>query len=189
MPIPSPSCNVTYAEDNHDGGPTKNISKPIPTGGLLRVTVRLPDIGFRALIHCLPSTTLSIGSGSGLLESLILHDHPNLGLFGVEVSTQVNKYLSRDRLHVVKGTWDLDDAAGSAEAWLFVYPREPYLLQTYLDEYGRGAVRKIIWLGPRADLKEYENIVESYQADWTKEGVEDCGLVPYETLIVWTRSN
>lgn len=142
----------------------------------------------RELIPCLPCTTLSVGSGTGLLEGLILHDHCDLGLFGVEVSTQVNRYLSGDRLHVVKGTWDLDPAARSAEVWLFVYPREPHLLQKYLDEYGQGSVCRIIWLGPRADLGDYEKVVGCHGAHWRKKEVDDCDLAPYEVLVVWTKS-
>ena len=141
----------------------------------------------RDFIPSLPRISLSIGSGSGLLESLLLQDHRNSGLFGVEVSAQVNKYLPEDRLHIVKGTWDLDPAAWYAEAWLFVYPREPHLLRKYLDEYGEGSVRRLIWLGPRADSEEYENVVESDQTGWRREEVKDCGLVNYELLIVWTK--
>ena len=138
-------------------------------------------------LPCSPSIILSIGSGRGLLEALILHDHSDLELFGVEVSTQVNQYLLQDRLHVVNGTWDLDPTAWSAQAWVFVYPREPRLLWKYLANYGLGSVRKIIWLGPRADLKEYETIVEKHQANWVKKEWEDCGLVSYEALMIWTK--
>lgn len=179
--------------------PTSNPSRTID-GGLTHqipsqhadccVSLSVPLISaIRELIPCLPCTTLSIGSGSGLLESLILQDHGDLGLFGVEISTRVNRYLPRDRLHVVKGTWDLDPAACSAEGWLFVYPREPHLLHKYLEGYGRGSVRKVIWLGPRADLEEYARILENHQSDWKKEEVEDCGLVLYEQLIVWSKLN
>ncbi len=141
----------------------------------------------RNLIPYLPATALSIGSGSGLLEALILDEQRNMGLFGVEVSSQVNKYLPAERLHVVEGTWALDPTADSAQTWLFIYPRKPDLLKNYLEEYGSGAVRRLIWLGPKVDSKEYERIVERHSAGWQRENVKGCDLVSYELMNVWMK--
>ena len=56
-----------------------------------------------------PALILSIGCGSGLLESLLLrasasnHERP-LNLYGVEVETCVDKHLPHDRLLRVQST-------------------------------------------------------------------------------------
>ncbi|CAL00406.1 hypothetical protein An15g02520 [Aspergillus niger] len=110
----------------------------------------------------MPAFTLSIGCGSGLLEALILHNHPNLQITGIEVSASVNRYLAEENFDVVSGTWDLYARAPQAAAWMFVYPREPKLVSKYIEMYAddengsESSVQMILWLGPRADWADYE---------------------------------
>ncbi|KAE8355364.1 hypothetical protein BDV28DRAFT_146155, partial [Aspergillus coremiiformis] len=75
-----------------------------------------------------PSFTISIGSGSGLLEALLTHHNAALSIEGVEVNPSVNRYIPEQDMHVVSGTWDLLHArVPDAAAWMFVYPRDPKL--------------------------------------------------------------
>ncbi|RMZ30243.1 hypothetical protein D0859_05656 [Hortaea werneckii] len=81
-----------------------------------------------------PALILSIGSGSGLLEAMLLkHSEKPLDLFGVEVSSCVNKHLPPDRLAKVPSTTSLHSDAMLASSLMFVYPRMPALITAYLD--------------------------------------------------------
>ncbi|KAL6713352.1 60S ribosomal protein L16A [Lecanora helva] len=102
-----------------------------------------------SLISILPSkphTTLSIGSGSGILEALILDKSQDIDLQAVEVAANVNKYLPEERVQVVSGTWALASSAKDAVTWMFVYPRNITLVSKYLREFGYGAIKSIIWI-------------------------------------------
>lgn len=127
--------------------------------------------------------TLSIGSGSGVLEALLLHKHPELDLKAVEVPTSNNKYMPADRLEIVNGCRDLCDLAADASAWMFVYPRDVWLLREYVRAFGGQKCHLIIWIGPRADQLESEFLGEM----WIMEKMEECGLKNYETMAVWRR--
>ena len=68
-----------------------------------------------------PALTLSIGSGSGLLEALILeaseqNNGQALNLRGVEVSRDINKHLPPERLLEVPNTTSLHSEAVIASA-------------------------------------------------------------------------
>ena len=91
-----------------------------------------------------PALTLSIGSGSGL------------DLKAVEVPTTTNKYMPANRLQIVNGYRDLCDLAADASAWMFVYPRDIWLLREYVQVFGGQKCHLIIWIGPRADQLESE---------------------------------
>lgn len=87
----------------------------------------------------------------------------------------------------MKGTWELDESATDAAVWMFVYPRQPELVQNYLSRYSRGAVETIIWLGPKADLGDYSAVAKTWSESWTTEEMHDCGLVEYETMVIWRK--
>ncbi|KAI4732828.1 hypothetical protein E4T50_16609 [Aureobasidium sp. EXF-12298] len=115
-------------------------------------------------------SVLSIGSGTGLLESLLsklLED--SYDVCGVEVSPNVNKYLPERDMFFVGGTWDFCPQAGKSHVWMFTYPREPKLIMQYLNLHDHANLSKIIWLGPKMDWQDYE---------------EDCGAAAYETVVV-----
>ncbi|OCL10619.1 hypothetical protein AOQ84DRAFT_211968 [Glonium stellatum] len=133
---------------------------------------------------------LSIGCGSGLLEALLLQYDPGLAINGVEVYSDppVNRYLMSKDVTAVGGTWDVTDLAASAAAWMFVYPREPRLVDRYLQTHGGSKdVEMVIWVGPRADWADFEtpflrsalNQIEIHA---------DVMLAPYEMVIVARKS-
>lgn len=129
---------------------------------------------------------LSIGSGTGLLEALLLDHRPTTNLRAVEVSKAVNKYLPGDLVETVNGTWDLCNSAHDAGSWIFVYPREVGLIKRYVEAFGQGSTKQVIWIGPLADLQDIE---DSYlpSAIWKREILKDRGLSDYEIMVLWTR--
>ena len=127
--------------------------------------------------------TLSIGSGTGLLEALLLHQRPMLDLKAVEVPTTNNIYMPADRIQRVNGYRDLCSLAADACAWMFVYPRDVWLLRKYVQAFGGQKCEVIIWVGPRADQLESEFFGDM----WIKEEFEKCGLKDYETMALWRR--
>lgn len=133
-----------------------------------------------------PFLTVSIGSGTGLLEALLLKKRSEISLKAVEASNTANQYIREEDLHIVLGTWDICSLAADAEAWLFVYPREAHLLSRYLQAYGSQSVRFIIWLGPKADFSDYAEAMCMH--NWQKSLVEDSGLRHYELMVIWERN-
>ena len=137
-----------------------------------------------------PATTLSIGSGSGLLESLLLQYRDAVGeetfldLHGVEVPTCVNKYLPEDRLLRVPSTNSVYHDAMFASALIFVYPRQVSLLAQYLDACLNGVLEKILWLGHRSDWVDTEKLIST--AFGSIEYFEDSGIAEYEVLVIAT---
>ena len=142
----------------------------------------------RFLIKVLqPATalTLSIGSGTGLLEGLLLCHQPTLNLRAVEVSKDIPKYLATDKIEIVSGIWELCPSALEASSWIFVYPREPCLVKRYIEFYGQGKVNLVVWIGPRADFPVIGDLL--LNTIWEEQIVGTCGLSDYETMIVWRR--
>lgn len=135
------------------------------------------------LEQLLPSSglTLSVGSGTGLLEALLQKHAPQMAIEGVEVTPKINKYLRSEHVNVVGGTWDLCSKASEASALLFVYPREPKLVTRYLQLSGR--VPCILWMGPRVDWPDYRPVFEESDFSYLHE-VADSGLAHYEMLVV-----
>ena len=131
-----------------------------------------------------PSFTISIGSGTGLLEALILQARNEVHLEAVEVSgPKLNQYLPEDTAHVVAGTWDICPRASKAAVWMFVYPRETSLVRKYFDKLSNQSVNLLVWLGPKADYFAMSQIMPSF---WALEMLDGCGS-QYELLAVWRR--
>ena len=140
-----------------------------------------------ALLPQTPKYTLSIGSGSGLLESLLAHRDRNIAVQGVEVNSTVNRYITEENMHVVNGGWGLYSAAEGAAAWMFVYPRDPKLISKYIDTLDNEITEEIVWLGPKVDWGDYEErIRQSSFSELTF--LDDCGLAPYEIAVVARKS-
>ena len=135
-----------------------------------------------------PALTLSIGSGTGLLEALLLQHGSTIVLRAVEVAKDVNKYLLEGLMETVNGTWGLCQLAEDASAWVFVYPRDVSLIRKYAHTFGQGQLitSVIIWIGPVADLQEVEQT--SLGSQWELERLKDCGLSEYEAMVIWTQS-
>ena len=131
-----------------------------------------------------PAFTISIGSGTGLLEALILQARPDVHLEAVEVlGATLNRYLADESIHLVAGTWDVCSRASKATVWMFIYPRETSLLHKYFDELGIDSVELVVWLGPRADYPAMNQLMSS---SWVIETLDGCNS-QYELLAVWRR--
>ena len=140
---------------------------------------------------------ISIGSGRGLLEAHLQAANPSLDVIGIEVSAESpNKYLPPEAIVHVKGTWDVYPEARQAGGWLFVYPRDPRLVERYLDELtatrsGEGRAKEhlnsIVWVGPKVDWGDV------FEKCFVREGLErvalsigrEAGLVEYEMCAVF----
>lgn len=134
-----------------------------------------------------PSFTLSIGSGSGLLEALLTHSNASISVEGVEVASTVNRYIAEEDMHLAAGAWDLYARAQQATAWMFVYPRDPRLVSRYIERYGPENVEVVVWLGPRVDWVDYEACFRG-SAFSDVRVLEKAGLEPYEIAVVARRS-
>lgn len=143
---------------------------------------------------------LSVGSGSGLLEAYmqaLCSSLPGckLSIEGVEVRTAgearpVNRYLSEERYITVRGTFEVSQRGKEASALLFVYPREPVLIQRYLEaprEEEDGPLQTVVWLGPKADWDTFANCFRDVTGFGSVQVLEDCGVAEYEIMAVLQR--
>lgn len=143
---------------------------------------------------------LSVGSGSGLLEAHLqslwssLPDC-NLTIEGVEVRTAeqarpVNRYLSEEHYATVRGTFEVSPRGRDASALIFVYPREPVLIQRYLQaarDDGNSPLQAVLWLGPKADWDTFAECLRDVPGFASVEIPGDCGAVEYEMMAVLQR--
>ncbi|KAK8059818.1 hypothetical protein PG996_009748 [Apiospora saccharicola] len=149
------------------------------------------------------SLVLSVGCGSGLLESLLhsyltqeeAQEEPVVAMTtavrveGVEVASATSSYLPEDRANTVAGTWALCRRAEDAAALMFVYPRSVDLFKRYVDAFfGSGKARTIVWLGPQADWEVFQPALEGQhgasKAQLTIREGSDCGIGDYEMMAV-----
>jgi hypothetical protein len=130
--------------------------------------------------------TLSIGSGFGLLEALLLAEPYHSHVVGVEVEPSSNMYLPATHHRVVYGTRFLEPLAAEASAWLFVYPRRVGLIDEYISQFGTGRVKQIVWVGPQADWNDY---MGCFGQGWTVQthGADEFGGRAWELLAVACR--
>jgi hypothetical protein len=132
---------------------------------------------------------LSVGCGSGLLESMILltlhqrdSDAGPVTLVGIEVPDCAVTYLPPQHIERVQNTFSLSDDCVLASTLLFVYPRQADLIAMYLDATVNAALEQVIWLGHRNDLQEIEPLLLA--AFYKVEHVQSAGTAPSEVLIV-----
>lgn len=130
-----------------------------------------------------PSLTISIGSGTGLLEALLLQRQPSINLKAVEVSSHINQYLPNEKMDIVSGTWDLCLLAGDAIAWMFIYPREVSLVGMYLERFSLSNTRLLLWIGPCADFCSIQSFIPN---GWKIEIIENS-TPEYEIGAIWRR--
>lgn len=134
------------------------------------------------------SLVLSIGCGSGLLEAMLLRAARTsgraLGLSGVEVPSCVVHYLTAESVLRVAGTRDLHPEAMLATTLMFVYPRKPALVASYIKDCSNGALECVVWIGPSSDWQDSQHLLSRTFTDvkvW--EGLE-AGLPTYELVAV-----
>ncbi len=154
-----------------------------------------------AVLPLPPHITLSVGSGPGLLEALLLSHYPSraaisptISFYGIEVEVNpgdsnsnpapVNRFLPEQNALVVHGTWTVADEADEVEGLLFVYPRQRRLIEAYLR---RGKhVRVVVWIGPRCDEEEMTGPLR----EWGEEvEVTGAGLVEEGEVVAVFRRN
>ncbi|KAJ4402464.1 hypothetical protein N0V91_007178 [Didymella pomorum] len=133
-----------------------------------------------SLLPLTPALTLSIGSGFGLLEALLIAAPYSSNIVGVEVAPSPNTYLPQTSHRVVHGTRFHEPLAAAAEAWLFVYPRRVGLVTEYLMSYGHDAVQKIIWIGPQADWDDYKPCFAEWEVH--TENADEVGGKAWELI-------
>jgi hypothetical protein len=133
-----------------------------------------------------PRLTLSIGSGYGLLEALLLAEPYRLNIVGVEVQPSSNRYLPASHHRTVSGSRFLEPLAAESATWLFVYPRRVGLVDEYIAAYGDGDVETVVWIGPTADWEDYKGC---FARTWTVEvrGADEIGGRAWELIAVATK--
>lgn len=159
----------------HFGGCCPGVSKPL-------INVLLDRLPQEAMI-------LSVGSGSGLFEAILLNVARNerrrsLNLRGVEVPPCINTHLREDQVLRVPCSMSLHPDAFLASAWMFVYPRRASLVSMYLDAFKDGAMEMLLWLGHRSDWPEVEPLLIS--AFVKLECIDGPGIPEYEILAIAT---
>lgn len=110
-----------------------------------------------------PQLTLSVGSGSGLLEACLLAWMPQRSaLKGVEVFSvpEVNVYLPPEHMVVCQGTWHVPEVTEEASGLLFVYPRQASTVNAYLRKATRASTA--VWIGPRCDADEFRPVFDAW---------------------------
>lgn len=163
-----------------------------------------------SLLPKAPALTLSIGSGFGLLEALLLagpararrdrdwgqeegegqgegHQSSNtVVVMGVEVAPSSNTYLPATHHRTVHGSRFLDPLAAEADVLLFVYPRRVALVSEYMAAHGCGNLHTIIWAGPHADWDDYKSC---FAAGWEvcTQSAQEVGGKAWDLLAVARR--
>lgn len=134
------------------------------------------------------SLVLSVGCGSGLLEAILLREARAVGrclnLSGVEVPTCQVQYLPAESVQRVAGTRDLHSNAVLATTLLFVYPRVPELIATYLGDCLDGALEQLVWVGPCSDWADSERILTRTFTDVKIFTGQAAGLPTYELMVI-----
>ncbi|EQB53658.1 hypothetical protein CGLO_06598 [Colletotrichum gloeosporioides Cg-14] len=145
-----------------------------------------------ALLPPAPTLTLSIGSGTGLVEALLqsLPDAAPLNLVSVEVAPSPNKYHHPHR--TVPGTWAVEDLARETAAWLFVYPKQVALVREYMRLFVEGpGPEVVVYVGPRMDWGDFGGVLDGGGREvevWGEERMEDVGGRGWEVVAVVRRT-
>lgn len=137
----------------------------------------------QGLLPASPSLILSIGSGYGLLEALLLAEPYSLHVTGVEVQPSPNRYLPPQNHRCVSGSRFLHPLAAEAAVWLLVYPRRVDLVTEYLDMYGKERVEVVVWVGPRADWEDYRDCFD-FRWDVHVKSTDEVGGRAWELIAV-----
>lgn len=134
------------------------------------------------------TTILSIGCGTGFLESLLtihLQEHGFcVKVAGVEVPSADVRYLTSDLVSYVSGTRGISHRAASADILLFIYPRDGDLIRQYLTLFSSN-VRMVLWLGPRADWTTQSEVLHHVPGFCGPCMLDDTGLAAYEVAFAF----
>ncbi|KAH6884192.1 hypothetical protein B0T10DRAFT_493725 [Thelonectria olida] len=159
-------------------------------------------------------TVLSIGSGTGLLEALLLEHfqsqsarqkQENIRIEGVEVQqlgtkAHLNKYLPDYAAITVRGTWEISPRMRDSDVsiLMFTYPRQAALVTQYAQAALQpdSGIMLMVWLGPVADWDEFEPCFctstgtqldeHGFKLDGLMQG-DEAGIGDYEMMAVFRR--
>jgi len=181
-PLPRPPPRMPHRNPTVKT-PTLGTSPARHTRCCLSLSRPIVDI----IVSHLPATAalaLSIGSGSGLLEQLIHTTNPHLDFYGVEVAGAENIYLPVEKVHRVVGSWQVCPVAAEASIWMFVYPRSPTLVHSYLDGVPNARnLEIVVWIGPTVDWEHFKSSFEDhYPYDETRGLV--IPLTDFEIMVL-----
>ena len=133
-----------------------------------------------------PALILSVGSGTGLLERMLLQAGEACGrpidVYGVEVTSCSNVHLPRDRVLEVPSTTSVSEKLMLASTLMFVYPRQRSLIEKYLDASVGGTLEQVVWLGPRNDYPDAGELLLASFLDI--ECLDGAGIAEYELLAI-----
>ncbi|KAK6225478.1 hypothetical protein QIS74_01525 [Colletotrichum tabaci] len=196
------SADEDLLRDNEEPSSTAFVSPPLPQ--LTNEPQTLPDScvslsrPFLCALHALlppsPHLTLSIGSGTGLVEALLHGLAPPPNLVSVEVAPSPNRYHAAHC--TVPGTWALEPLAARARAWVFVYPKQVALVRAYVEAFlGRrdaeAEVEVVVYVGPRMDWDDFRGALEEAGVAgevevevWGEERMEAVGGRAWECVAV-----
>lgn len=136
-----------------------------------------------------PVLILSVGSGTGLLERMLLQAGEACGrplnVHGVEVTSCSNVHLPRDRVLEVPSTMSVSEKVMLASTFMFVYPRQTSLIGKYLDASIGGALEQVVWFGPRNDYPDAGELLLASFLDI--ERLDGVGIAEYEFLVIASR--
>ena len=82
----------------------------------------------------------------------------------------------------VASTTSLHPDAILAETLMFCYPRQPSLIQRYVDQFGSGALAQIVLIVNHNDWKDWKDMLHGFLS--TVEVVNSAGLPEYEVFVV-----
>jgi hypothetical protein len=179
----SESGILTFQTDPQQHTLPRLVSTPKPYPGCC-LALSTPLVAYLCtLLPYRPHLILSIGSGYGLLEALLLSPPYSLNVIGIEVQPSPNIYLHSSNHKEVIGSRSLHELAAETEAWMFVYPRRVGIVEEYLKTYGDGRVQCVLWLGPRADWEDYKSV---FGKQWAVEvkAADEVGGRAWELIAV-----
>ncbi|KAJ8603113.1 hypothetical protein MRB53_042255 [Persea americana] len=147
------------------------------------VSLSRPMIEALAVEICDQDLILSIGCGSGLLETLLLV-MAKVNIVGVEVPSCPNIFLPSSRFIQVQSTTSVYDEAMLASVIMFVYPRSIDLIIRYLNSFIRGAWQLLVVICPRDEWEDMKARLE----EWTTsiKILSGIGFANHEIVAVAT---
>ncbi|KAL9535439.1 hypothetical protein SMMN14_00599 [Sphaerulina musiva] len=156
------------------------------------LSLTLLDILIGELLPCQHAPIFSCGAGTGLLEQLIMdRSHGSIDIYGVEVPSCVNKYLSDERMLRVHHDREVHESALRAAVLIFCYPRSLLLVERYLLSLLSTTVvtrtptlQKLIVLTHRDDYPSLRALLVPFFDQLSI--VSNSGLPDFEVLAVAT---
>jgi hypothetical protein len=105
----------------------------------------------------------------------------------VEVPKAVNIYLPEEEVHRVIGTWRVCHIAAQASIWMFVYPRTPDLVRSYINGIQHAMKLEVVaWIGPVVDWEDFRSCFQVHSLADISHGTKIVPLTDSEIMVVVT---